>query len=161
MSTIQFYADDYVFTVSGELVTKTCPVCGVIYAMPPEFDTWVRKAPFRNFYCPVGHRLHYPGKSDERKLREAEEALARERARHDQTAASLKAQRGATTRVKNERDRIKTRVAHGVCPCCNRTFKQLSAHMQRKHPEFVKSNEPHGTSANGAPNGSSTTKGEV
>jgi 3'-phosphoadenosine 5'-phosphosulfate (PAPS) 3'-phosphatase len=135
--TIQFEADGYVFTVSGELVTKTCPACGVIYAMPEEFDTWCRKKSHRNFYCPAGHQLHYPGKSEEQKLREANEALARERARHDQTQAQLRAQKAQTTRARNERDKIKTRVAHGVCPCCNRTFKQLAAHMQRKHPEFV------------------------
>jgi hypothetical protein len=24
----------------------------------------------------------------------------------------------------------------GVCPCCNRTFKQLADHMKVKHPDF-------------------------
>jgi chemotaxis response regulator CheB len=33
--------------------------------------------------------------------------------------------------------KTKKRVANGVCPCCNRTFKQLARHMKAKHPEFV------------------------
>jgi hypothetical protein len=28
-------------------------------------------------------------------------------------------------------------VANGVCVCCNRSFKNLAAHMQTKHPEFA------------------------
>lgn len=40
--------------------------------------------------------------------------------------------------VQNERfkksfKRMETRVAAGVCPHCNRTFKQLAAHMKCKH----------------------------
>lgn len=137
-----------------------CGECGVPYAMPVALDDWNKKSPDRTFFCPNGHARHYAGKSDEQKLREAKEALARERASHGQTAASLKAQRGATTRAKNERDRIKSRVAHGVCPCCNRTFKQLSAHMQRKHPESEQSNEAVATVDPGSAT-ASPTKGEV
>lgn len=40
------------------------------------------------------------------------------------------AQKAATTRLKN-------RVKMGICPCCHRTFKQLAAHMKKKHPGFV------------------------
>lgn len=31
---------------------------------------------------------------------------------------------------------IKKRVGNGVCPCCNRTFENLSRHMSCKHPEY-------------------------
>lgn len=31
---------------------------------------------------------------------------------------------------------VKRRVAAGVCPCCTRTFQNLAAHMQNKHPGF-------------------------
>lgn len=137
MTIIQFESSGYVFTTYGSLITKECPICGIPYAMPEEMDSWVRKAPHRKFYCPNGHQLHYPGKSDEQFRREAEEKLARERAAHDQTLASLKAQKAAATRARNERDKIRKRVAHGVCPCCNRTFKQLDRHMAAKHPGFV------------------------
>lgn len=147
MTTIQFEASGYVFTTHGSLVTKVCPVCGVPYAMPQEMNDWCQKAPNRNFYCPNGHQLHHPGKSDAEKAREARDALARERAAHDQTVARLTAQKAATTRARNQRDQITQRVAHGVCPCCNRTFKQLARHMANKHPDF------HRAAGGGAPRG--------
>ncbi len=33
--------------------------------------------------------------------------------------------------------RIKNRIAAGVCPCCNRSFQNLSRHMSNKHPTFA------------------------
>lgn len=39
------------------------------------------------------------------------------------------AQKAATTRLRN-------RAKAGICPCCNRQFKQLEAHMKNKHPDF-------------------------
>jgi hypothetical protein len=32
--------------------------------------------------------------------------------------------------------RIKKRVAAGVCPCCNRSFKDLARHMAGQHPDY-------------------------
>ena len=139
-TTIQFEASGYVFTTWGELETTTCGVCGVPFAAPVELLAWSRKKPHRSFYCPAGHSLHFPGKSEAQRLRESQEALAAERAEHDQTQAQLRAQRAQTTRARNERDRLKTRAKHGVCPCCNRTFKQLAAHMKNKHPEYAEEN---------------------
>lgn len=137
--TVQFESQGYVFSYDFgvDLIQMVCPCCGVVYAMPEHFQKWCRKDPARHWYCPNGHYLHYPGKSDEQKLRDAQDALATERARRDQVEASLTAQKAATTRAQNERDRLKVRVRAGVCPCCNRTFKQLAAHMKTKHPEYA------------------------
>lgn len=33
---------------------------------------------------------------------------------------------------------LSDRAHAGVCPCCNRTFKQLAAHMKTKHPDETK-----------------------
>ena len=133
---IQFTTPGFVWNVSGCLVTKVCPVCGVPYAVPEELDVWNRKAPSRYFYCPNGHELHYAGKSEARQLEEARDALAVERSLHDQTRARLSAQKGKATRARRERDRLRDRAAAGVCPCCHRTFKQLALHMKSKHPGF-------------------------
>lgn len=38
--------------------------------------------------------------------------------------------------MKGVATRLKNRAAHGVCPCCNRTFQQLARHMSAKHPDF-------------------------
>ena len=39
--------------------------------------------------------------------------------------------------MKGQVTRIKKRVANGVCPCCNRTFKDLAAHMSTQHPDYI------------------------
>jgi Fe-S oxidoreductase len=56
-------------------------------------------------------------------------------AQRDQAQADARAQKAAKTRIKNDRDRIKTRVANGVCPHCNRTFQNLARHMASQHPD--------------------------
>jgi len=38
--------------------------------------------------------------------------------------------------AKGQLTKTKRRVANGVCPCCNRTFADLSAHMHGQHPEY-------------------------
>ena len=60
--------------------------------------------------------------------------LASER---DQLAASLRGTKANAARTRKELHSVKARVAHGVCPCCNRTFKQLARHMKTKHPDYV------------------------
>lgn len=120
-----------------DLEVMCCPVCGVMYAVPERLLDHARKHPDQWWYCANGHHLHFPGKSDEQKIKDLRDRLAAERASHDQTNARLIAQRGATTRIRNEKKKVVERVANGVCPCCQRTFKQLAQHMKRQHPEFV------------------------
>ena len=125
--------------ISGytQLVTETCCSCGVMFAMPEALQERAlrdRGSNGRQFYCPNGHGQHYTGKTD---LEKANERLdwERERARRlsaelDQTTASLRAQRGVTTKLKK-------RIASGVCPCCKRSFKDLHRHMAGQHPDFA------------------------
>lgn len=120
-------------TVNATLEIMECPVCGIMYAAPQALIEWSRQKPHRAFYCPRGDELHFPGKTEAQKL---QEKLDRERARSgnlasrlEQTEASRRAQKAATTRLKR-------RVANGVCPCCQRTFKDLAAHIETKHPDF-------------------------
>lgn len=72
--------------------------------------------------------------SAERSKQWAEESRDSWRKSSETNARRLSAQRGVTTRIKN-------RVKHGVCPCCQRTFRQLAAHMKSKHPDFVSTTE--------------------
>lgn len=146
-TTVYSKADGQKFTsdFGTELVTVACAACGIVYAIPGKLYRSAQmykgdKPGGWDLCCPLGHTWHYCGPTDEEKLRER---LERERSRAgrlasqlDQARAGERGQRAAKTRFKNERDRLKTRTAHGVCPCCNRTFKQLAQHMSAKHPEF-------------------------
>jgi len=126
-------------TYSGQLVATTC-WCGIHYAVPEEFLGMIKRQhrdgrAQTKIYCPLGHTWEFSGKGEAELL---QERLERERARsarlaaeRDQIQASLSATKGQVTKLKK-------RVAAGVCPCCGRTFQQLSRHMANKHPEYGK-----------------------
>jgi len=86
-----------------------------------------------SIYCPLGHSyfIAAQGKAAEleKRLLRERECSARLAAERDQAEASARAQKGHATRLRK-------RAKAGVCPCCNRTFKQLARHMATKHPDF-------------------------
>lgn len=86
-----------------------------------------------SFYCPNGHSLSFTETEVDRlrkQLAGKDAALVHVRDQRDAAERALKSQKGANTRLRK-------RIAHGVCPCCHRTFKQVSAHMDRMHPDYV------------------------
>ncbi len=122
-------------SISANLTVMTCS-CGIIYAVP---EIW-RKEKERNhatWWCPNGCPRHYPGESDiekaKRERTETEQRLQSElnAARH----LKLVAERARDKAVKDKR-KVERRVAHGVCPCCNKTFNDLSNHMVTEHKDF-------------------------
>jgi hypothetical protein len=119
-----------------EYLLHTCQTCGVPFAVTDGYDDR-RREDGRTFYCPNGHSLTYRD-TLHKQLTAAQEQLARERARHDQTRAerdAIERQRRAT---KGQLTKVRKRVANGVCPCCNRSFADLAAHMATKHPDYAK-----------------------
>ena len=136
---IQTYYD----TIGMVKITCCNPNCGMLFSVT---DKWVeyRRADHKIFYCPNGHQQHYSGQSDVEKLRDQ---LAQEKHHREQETAQLRdsvdywysetvgaqkslyATKGIVTRIKN-------RVGKGVCPCCNRTFKDMGRHMQGQHPTW-------------------------
>lgn len=125
------------FAGYSNLTTMVCPECGVLYAIPERMRSYAeRRGGFGHmWHCPNGHELGY-GDDVAGKLKCAEDRAARLQSELDQTEASLRAQRGATTRARNQRDKDRKRIAAGVCPCCNRTFANVARHMASQHPEF-------------------------
>lgn len=122
------------------LITETCCNCGVLFAMTDEFQRQKIKDKGTSsawFYCPNGHSQHYTGKSDAQLRKEAEQraATAQEEARIARIEADQA--RAAQRRTEAKLKAQTRRVTNGVCPCCNRTFRQLAAHMKRMHPESV------------------------
>lgn len=125
----------YSLDVGLDLAVYECGSCGVLYAVGEGFDR-ARRNDHKAFYCPNGHSKRFSGESDEERLRrerdEARNRLAREQAQHDQTEARLRATKGVVTKQRKKLDRVK----HGVCPCCNRHFENVEAHMATEHPDF-------------------------
>lgn len=133
-------------SVSVDLVIVTC-WCGIPHAVPNE----LRNKQLRDhrdgreqtsIYCPLGHSYIIAGEGEaaklKRELKERDVKLQRERARRDQIQAELRTTEHRLNATKGVVTKLKKRCAAGVCPCCQRNFKQLASHMQNKHPEFVK-----------------------
>lgn len=131
--------------VSVDMVIEECCNCGVVFAMTKDFKDEKLKhrnsSNRRTFYCPNGHAQHYLGETEEARLRRelTQEREKAEREERWRLAAEKRAQheRHRANGYKGHATRITKRVKAGVCPCCNRTFKQLAAHMAAKHPEFT------------------------
>jgi hypothetical protein len=122
---------------SGVLTISTC-WCGMRHAVPAELHDFQERQHRDgrkqiDIYCPLGHTYIISGQGEAGKLRRQLNAT---RSLLEQEERSHRAARGAATRARNERDRLKKRASAGVCPCCHRTFKQLAAHMQNKHPDY-------------------------
>lgn len=118
--------------------------CGVSFAITSDFEDR-RREDHANFYCPNGHQQGFYSKSAQEKRIDAlqaeklrlESSLEYARGRLDRVQKQASVEKGRATRFKNERDRIRQRIANGVCPCCNRSFTNVRRHMKTKHPSFA------------------------
>jgi hypothetical protein len=104
--------------------------CGMTFAVPGWWET-TRREDHATWFCPNGHRRVFIGKSA---VDLAHEALARERAAHDQTQAA----RDTAERKLATAERRIRRVKVGLCPFCERSFSNLAAHMKCKHGKAKK-----------------------
>ena len=121
-------------TYTGTLTVLDCGLCGITFAMPGNLYREANRDHNIWFWCPLGHRLHYPGQTEEQKLRECLKAERESNARSIERAQGAIRSRNA---MKGQVTKIKNRVARGVCPCCNRSFPQLAEHMSSEHPDFI------------------------
>lgn len=98
-----------------------------------------RKKDGKTFYCPNGHPRAYRETENDR-LRRERDQLKQRIAQKDDTIKCLqedyerieRRRRAAVGQI----SRIKNRVGHGICPCCNRTFENLGRHMASQHPTY-------------------------
>jgi hypothetical protein len=135
-----------IVNVKVDLVTEICPVygCGIMHAVPADFQERRRKD-HKTFYCPNGHNASYGGLSaEEQRIKQLEsdtkwyaERLNEANAREEEAKRALAATKGVLTRTKKKLTTTEKRVAHGVCPCCNRTFANVARHMKGKHPAYA------------------------
>jgi hypothetical protein len=126
--------------MADNLVAWVCR-CGARQAMTAETDRVLRQSS-ANFYCVHGHSGHWPqGESAEDKLRRERDQLKQRIAYKDdmirEAEARAEKERHRANGYKGHATRITKRAKAGVCPCCNRTFKQLAQHMARQHPTFT------------------------
>ena len=122
----------YKYTGTVTLETITCYLCAMVFAVPAEWKQF-RRNDHASFYCPNGHGQSYLARSEAERLKIDLEREQRQTATFRERA--IGAER-AKDKAEKSIDRLKKRAAAGVCPCCNRTFAQLTEHMKSKHPQF-------------------------
>lgn len=123
----------------SDLVKIACCECRTNFAMEREIYNLAEQRGVKfDFYCPHGHRQYIPkGDTDLVKMRRERDQAIRDNARltdahsvaRARTASALKsasAYKGAATRLRN-------RALAGICPCCNRHFKDVESHVKSKH----------------------------
>lgn len=129
------------YTSTVEVYTCCNKACGVKFGLDSEYGKRMRED-HAWFHCPNGHLQHFTGESTEerlaRELKDSRESNAflytRNEALHDKLMVEknkVRAQKAAKTRIKN-------RIANGVCPCCNRSFKNVHSHFRSQHPLWLK-----------------------
>lgn len=116
----------------------TCGNCGITYAMEEGFRAR-KQADKTTFYCPNGHGRMFTGRSDAEKLKDAEKDLVWTQGRLTHERDQREAAERSRNAFKGQVTKIKRRVGKGVCPCCNRSFQDLGAHMETKHPGYGES----------------------
>lgn len=125
---------------SATLYVQECCSCHMTFAVPTDFDAQ-RRSDKKTFYCPNGHSQSYRGESDsdlaQRLAGQLDIQRTRLRDAERQLDYARRSQKNVSTRLK----KVKARIGHGVCPCCNRSFKALADHMATKHPEYAKDAE--------------------
>lgn len=127
-------------TYIGTLIVETCVNCGTPFGLDRDLYNKLRES-HGTFYCPKGHSQYYSAKSETEKLKDeiSQQNQRLERLNNyitekNQTIHSLTY---SNRSLKAAKTKILNRVKNGVCPCCNRTFKNLQAHFKTVHPEIV------------------------
>jgi hypothetical protein len=128
-------------TYTGTLVVCSC-WCGIQCAVPRGlYDQRMREKELtgksKAIWCPIGHEFIYTGESRDQRVARLERQLANTDEDLRAARARLSIQKAQTTKARNKLKATERRVAHGVCPCCQRSFKQLRRHMEGQHPTFV------------------------
>ncbi len=121
----------------------TCCSCGMTFGVPSAWEK-ARREDHAGFKCPNGHSLLFDGPSPAEKLAETlrleRDRLKQQLAQKDDEVEWQRTQRKTEERrviaAKGQITKLKKRAKAGVCPCCNRTFANMAAHMKTQHPDM-------------------------
>lgn len=128
------------FECDTELTLRQCPQCAVQFCMPKIiYEDCYDNGGF--FSCPNGHSRGWSeGHKERENIRRERDLLKQQVAqKNDEIKAKqreLEEERHQSSAIRAEVTKLKSRAKHGVCPCCNRQFKDLESHMNNKHPDF-------------------------
>jgi len=128
------------FTSTQSFYIEHCYKCGIPFGVMSDLQRR-RLEDGKDFFCPNGHSQHYT-ETEIQKLRKKVAEHEATISRREAQLESVRKERDTVERSRNvyrgKLKSVKTRVQHGVCPCCNRHFTNLERHMTAKHPDYSK-----------------------
>lgn len=128
------------FTKTETYHIEDMECCGSSFGIPHGMYEHLQKTN-KWFSCPFCKKdWQFTNKTREEKLKDE---LAQKQGHINDLLGELSLEKAATRRAKHQtnaqkgaKTKLQNRIAGGVCPCCNRTFKQLASHMKSQHPEY-------------------------
>lgn len=121
---------------TGTLTIETCCTCHITFAMPEDLRERALKDHDIWFFCPLGHRQHFTGETEEQKL-----ARQLRAARSDATwyADQYSASQRSKAAIRGHLTRMRNRVANGLCPVagCRRHFDNVENHLRGVHADWL------------------------
>jgi hypothetical protein len=129
----------YALSIGANLAFTTieCCACGTVWAWSSELERNRRESK-ETFYCPNGHPQSFTTSTAEKLQKQLDAAKAETERQKAETERQRQLRIDAERRTIAQRavvKKLKNRVNCGVCPHCQRTFKQLAAHIKSKHAE--------------------------
>ena len=122
----------------SELTHIHCITCGVEYGLPNTL--FQHHQDYGGYHhCPNGHQQGW-GKDNTGIAgvrRERDRLKQRLAQKDDEIQAAHADARKTAAAYRGQITKMKKRASAGTCPCCNRTFQNVSTHMKRQHPSFV------------------------
>lgn len=134
---------DYTILNGEQHVIRQCGTCAVWHTVPKVvFEHYQREGGY--WSCPNGHQRGFregSEKVEQDKIRRERDQLKQDAARLEQEKleawATANAQLERAQKAEAATKRLKKRSSAGTCPCCSRTFSNMSQHMLHQHPGFV------------------------
>jgi hypothetical protein len=124
--------------ISMKFDLQDCPECGIQFCTPPGYEGR-RRNDHGSFHCPNGHRMSFHEKTPFEIATEEKNKVQAKLNEEQHARLVLEKQ---LAEEKKKRATLETRISHGVCPCCNRTFKDLERHMNSKHKGGIGAGRP-------------------
>lgn len=122
------------------LEAHLCGNCGAPFAMPADILRR-RREDGQTFWCPsCGSPRVFVETEVQRLKREkelTEQALERAKVRERYERQKREAAERSRNAYKGQATKAKRRTAAGLCPCCDRNFQNVSAHIEKQHPEYL------------------------
>ncbi len=132
----------YTELINQTFHTVSCYSCGVPFGITADIYRRVVTDAVGSIYCPAcGKTSMWRESDDQKKIKALEAKLKWEMENTERARAMRDEAQKSVINLKGQVTKAKRRAAHGVCPCCKRTFKQLSEHMKMQHPDFVEENK--------------------